>query len=74
MHQTKNDYLDSTLVHTQCACVNGKQNPHVAIVQQEGLLGLYKGVQATSTRAMVVAAAELASYDEVIDLHSKSNP
>ena len=44
---------------------------HLATVQQEGPLGLFKGVQATSARAMVVAAAELATYDEVIDLQSK---
>eukprot|EP00238_Polyblepharides_amylifera_P001300 CAMPEP_0196572246 /NCGR_PEP_ID=MMETSP1081-20130531/2334_1 /TAXON_ID=36882 /ORGANISM="Pyramimonas amylifera, Strain CCMP720" /LENGTH=175 /DNA_ID=CAMNT_0041889503 /DNA_START=303 /DNA_END=827 /DNA_ORIENTATION=+ len=32
---------------------------------EEGVRGLYKGVGPTSARASVVAAAELASYDEV---------
>jgi len=36
-----------------------------SILRQEGVSGLYKGVQAGSARAMVVAAAELGSYDEI---------
>jgi solute carrier family 25 uncoupling protein 27 len=34
------------------------------VVQEEGILGLWKGVVPTSQRAAVVAAAELASYDQ----------
>jgi len=37
----------------------------VSIVRGEGVTGLYTGVGATASRAAVVAAAELASYDEV---------
>lgn len=36
-----------------------------SVVRQEGLLGLYKGVGPTTLRAAAVAAAEMASYDEV---------
>lgn len=36
-----------------------------SIVRQEGFAGLYKGVAPTVTRAMVVAAAQIASYDEI---------
>jgi len=35
------------------------------IVKAEGFQGLYTGVTPTATRAMVVAAAEIASYDEI---------
>lgn len=36
-----------------------------SIVRREGLRGLYTGVLMTASRAAVVAAAELASYDEI---------
>ena len=35
------------------------------IVKEEGVLGMWKGVEATCTRASVLAAAELSTYDEV---------
>jgi hypothetical protein len=35
------------------------------IVKEEGFLGLWKGVSPTCARATVLAAAELASYDEI---------
>jgi len=36
-----------------------------SIVRLDGLAGLYKGVVPTSTRAMIVASAEITSYDEI---------
>jgi len=35
------------------------------IIKEEGVLGLWKGVGATCGRATVLAAVELASYDEI---------
>jgi hypothetical protein len=43
----------------------GMGHAFVSIVREEGILGLWKGVGPTVGRATVVAAAELATYDEV---------
>lgn len=43
----------------------GMGNAFISIVQEEGIFGLWKGVGPTVGRATVVAAAELATYDEV---------
>ena len=43
----------------------GLFNAFTQIVQKEGVLGLWKGVGPTCGRATVLAAAELATYDEV---------
>ena len=37
----------------------------VGIIKTDGVAGLYKGVAPTVARAAVLAAAELASYDQI---------
>jgi len=44
---------------------NGLIDAGVSIIRHEGVLGLWKGVIPTCSRATVLAAAELASYDEI---------
>ena len=44
---------------------SGMGHAFVSIVREEGVLGLWKGVGPTCGRATVLAAAELATYDEV---------
>jgi len=51
---------------------NGVIDCFVTTVKQEGVLGLWKGVGPTIGRATVLAAAELATYDEVKDRFKKS--
>merc|ERR1712232_169338 len=43
----------------------GMVDAAITIFRQEGFVGLYKGVVPTSMRAAVVAASEIASYDEI---------
>lgn len=43
----------------------GMVNAFTTIVKEEGVLGLWKGVGPTCGRATALAAAELATYDEV---------
>lgn len=44
---------------------SGMRHAFVSIVRQEGVLGLWKGTTATAARATVLAATELATYDEI---------
>lgn len=44
---------------------NGVTHAFRSIMQQEGVLALYTGASPTMARAAVVAAAEIASYDEI---------
>jgi solute carrier family 25 uncoupling protein 8/9 len=43
----------------------GMPHAFLSIVREEGVLGLWKGTTATAARATVLAATELATYDEV---------
>ena len=43
----------------------GLTHGFTTIVREEGLRGLYKGVNPTTQRAAIVAAVEIASYDEI---------
>jgi len=51
--------------HAPLPAYRGVGDAFMTIVRQEGLLSLYKGVGPSSLRAAAVAAAEMASYDEI---------
>lgn len=55
----------SGLHRTEGPRYRGVLSATVSIVRKEGFLGLYTGVAPTTARATVVAAAEIASYDEI---------
>mmetsp|Transcript_40127 Transcript_40127/g.93202 ORF Transcript_40127/g.93202 Transcript_40127/m.93202 type:complete len:328 (-) Transcript_40127:135-1118(-) len=51
--------------HAPLPAYRGIAHAFASVARQEGFLGLYKGVGPSSLRAAAVAAAEMASYDEV---------
>merc|ERR1719454_1945155 len=51
----------------------GMTHAFSTIIKEEGVLGLWKGVGPTCGRATALAAAELATYDEVKQQFLKNN-
>mmetsp|Transcript_21506 Transcript_21506/g.31999 ORF Transcript_21506/g.31999 Transcript_21506/m.31999 type:complete len:308 (+) Transcript_21506:70-993(+) len=64
---------DLIKVRMQTGLIRGEMSPRYrnifqaayTIIKEEGILSLYRGVGPTVSRAAVVAAAELGSYDEI---------